>query len=123
MGSQLGAQSVLLLRTVGRKSGKSFTNPLSFFRDGENYLVVASNWGQESHPNWFLNLMQQPRTTIQVKDRTIPVQARQAEGAEYERLWKVVTSRNSQYLQYQKGLARRIPIVVLKPVAPITQSA
>ncbi len=116
LGSQLGPQSVLLLHTVGRKSGKSFTTPLSFFRDGESYLVVASNWGQEAHPNWFLNLMQQGSTTIQVKDQTIPVQARQANGEEYPRLWQLVTSRNSQYLEYQKGLTRRIPIAILTPV-------
>ncbi len=116
LGSQLGRQTVLLLHTVGRKSGKPFTTPLTFFRDGENYLVVASNWGQEAHPNWFLNLMQQERTTIQVKDKTIQVRARQAEGQEYERLWQVVTSRNPQYLQYSKGIARRIPVVVLAPL-------
>ncbi len=123
LGSQLGPQSVLLMHTVGRKSGKSFTTPLTFFRDGENYLVVASNWGQETHPNWFLNLMQQGRTTIQVKDKMIQVRARQAEGEEYQRLWKVVSSRNPQYLQYQKGLQRQIPIVILTPVAPTTRPA
>ncbi len=123
LGSQLGPQSVLLMHTVGRKSGKSFTTPLTFFRDGENYLVVASNWGQETPPTWFLNLMQQGSTTIQVKDKMIQVRARQAEGEEYQRLWKVVSSRNPQYLQYQKGLQRQIPIVVLTPVTPTTRPA
>lgn len=115
LGSQMGKQSVLLLQTTGRKSGKSYTTPLSFFRDGSNYLIVASNWGKEEHPNWFRNLVQQPRATIQVKDKTIPVQARPAGDEDYERLWNLVTRQNSQYVQYQSGLKRKIPIVVLTP--------
>ncbi|HEX7588718.1 MAG TPA: nitroreductase/quinone reductase family protein, partial [Anaerolineae bacterium] len=87
LGGQLGRQSVLLLHTVGRKSGKAFVTPLTFYRDGERYLLVATNWGREEYPDWFLNLMRQARTRIQVKDETIKVQARQAEGEEYERMW------------------------------------
>ncbi len=116
LGSQMGKQAVLLLNTTGRKSGKAYTTPLSFFRDGADYLVVASNWGKEEHPNWFLNLQQQPQATIQVKDHTIPVQARPAGDQDYERLWNLVTRQNSQYLQYQRGLKRRIPVVILTPI-------
>ena len=113
----MGKQSVLLLHTVGRKSGKSYTTPLSYYRDGENYLIVASNWGQKDPPDWFRNLVRHSRTTIQVKDTTLQVEARQAEGGEYQRLWQVVTRQNSQYLEYQKTLTRRIPIVILTPVS------
>ncbi len=116
LGSRMGKQTVLLLHTVGRKSGKPYVTPLSFYRDGANYLLVASNWGKEEHPDWFLNLMQQPRTRIQVLEQTVEVEARQAQGQEYERLWKLVTGRNSQYIQYQKGIQRRIPIAILAPV-------
>ncbi len=116
LGSRMGQQTVLLLHTVGRKSGKPYVTPLSFYRDGANYLLVASNWGKEEHPDWFLNLMQQPRTRIQVLEQTVEIEARQAQGEEYERLWKLVTGRNSQYIQYQKGIQRRIPIAILAPV-------
>jgi deazaflavin-dependent oxidoreductase (nitroreductase family) len=115
LGSQLGKQSVLLLHTVGRKSGKAYTTPLSYYRDGDRYLIVASNWGQEEHPNWFRNLMQSPRAAIQTKSGTLQVEARQAEGEEYQRLWNVVTRQNSQYLRYQQAVTRQIPIVILTP--------
>ena len=111
----MGKQSVLLLHTVGRSSGKPYITPLSFYRDGANYLVVASNWGKPSQPDWFRNLMQETRTSIQVKDQTIEVKARQTAGKEYQRLWDLITKQNAQYLQYQRGLNRRIPIVVLAP--------
>jgi len=115
LGSRMGGQSVLLLHTVGRKSGKAYTIPLNYYRDGENYVVVASNWGKGYHPGWYYNLMQQGRTEIQVKDRKMRVQASQATGDEYERLWKVVTSQNDYYLRYQKQTDRKIPMVILTP--------
>jgi len=59
--------------------------------------------------------MQQGRTTIQVKARTIGVNASQSAGAEYERLWKIVTSQNDYYIRYQKQTSRKIPLVILTP--------
>ena len=117
LANRMGKQSVLLLHAVGRKSGKSYTTPLSYYRDGGNYLIVASNWGKEYPPDWFRNLVQHSNTTIQVKDTTIQVEAHQAEGEEYQRLWKVVTRQNSQYLDYQKTMTRQIPIMILTPIA------
>jgi deazaflavin-dependent oxidoreductase (nitroreductase family) len=115
LGSRMGGQSILLLHTVGRKSGKNYTTSLSYYRDGNAYLVVASNWGKEKHPDWFYNLLQYPRATIQVQGTSIAVDAHQAQGIEYKRLWELVTHQNRQYLQYQMGLARQIPVVILTP--------
>jgi deazaflavin-dependent oxidoreductase (nitroreductase family) len=119
LGSKLGRQSILLLHTRGRKSGKSYTTSLSYYRDGKNYLLVGTNWGNENHPDWYLNLLQNPRTTIQVGATTIQVEARQAQEDEYVRLWELVTHQNKQYLQYQKGMMRRIPIVILTPTTSV----
>ena len=115
LGSRMAGQSVLLLHTVGRKSGNAFTTPLNYYQDGESYVIVASNWGKEYHPAWFYNLMQQDRTTIQVKNKEIRVIASQAAGEEYDRLWKVVTSQNDYYIRYQKQTDRKIPLILLKP--------
>ncbi len=117
LGGRLGDQTVLLLNTTGRKSGKAYNTPISYYRDGNNYLVVASNWGKESHPAWYFNLKHQPRAIIQIGAAKISVEAHDAEGDDYERLWKLVTGLNSQFVQYQKGLVRRIPIVILTPQA------
>jgi len=116
LGSQLGSQSVLLLHTMGRKTGKAYTTALSYYRDGERYLIVASNWGNEAHPAWFRNLMDSPQTDIETKQGRLTVEARQAEGEEYQRLWRLVTRQNAQYQRYQQGMSRRIPIVILTPV-------
>ena len=115
LGSRLGKQSILVLHTIGRRSGKPHATTLSYYRDGNSYLVVGSNWGKENDPGWFYNLVQQPRTTIQVRTHTIQVEARQAQGEEYQRLWQLVTQLNEQYVQYQKRMERQLPIIILTP--------
>jgi deazaflavin-dependent oxidoreductase (nitroreductase family) len=115
LGSQMAGQSVLLLHTVGRKSGKAFTIPLNYYQDGENFVIVASNWGKENHPAWFYNLIQQGRTMVQVKNREIRVNASQAKGDDYARLWQLVTRQNDYYIRYQKQTSRKIPLVILTP--------
>lgn len=117
VGSRLGKQSVLLLHTTGRRTGKQHITSLSYYRDGDNYLIVGSNWGRETHPGWFYNLMNNPQATIEVRSKTIPVEAHQAVGDEYQRLWQLVARLNPQYLRYQKGMKRRLPIVILTPSA------
>lgn len=89
--------------------------PISFYRDGENYLVVASNWGSEQPPDWLKNLLAQPHAEIQIRDKIYDVNVSLAEGAEREHFWKLVTARNPQFLEYQAGLKRQIPIVILHP--------
>jgi F420H(2)-dependent quinone reductase len=115
LGSKMAGQSVLLLHTVGRKSGEKYTTPINYYRDGSNYVLVASNWGQDHHPGWYHNLMSQQTTTIEVKGKELQVSPRRAVGEEYDRLWQDVTSKNDFYIRYQQQTTRRIPIVILMP--------
>ncbi len=119
IGCRLGTQTILLLETTGRKSGQPREVPIAYFFHDGDYLIVASNWGKEEPPDWFRNLMLSSQTTIQVQDKTVEVEAHQADGTEYGRLWQAVTRQNSQYLEYQKGMSRRIPIVILTPQSVI----
>src|SRR5438105_2456524 len=91
LGGQLGRQSILILTTTGRRSGQPRETPLSYYRDGTRYLVVASNWGRDQPPDWLLNLEKQPRGAVQVNGRRLSVEGRPAEGDEQTRLWKLVT--------------------------------
>jgi len=114
-GTQLGTQTVLLLHTFGRKSGREYVTPVAYFQTDSYYFLVGSNWGKEAQAAWYYNLKARPRTTIEVRGRTIQVKARQAEGPEYERLWKYATEHHSPYLHYKEMTQRHIPIMVLEP--------
>jgi deazaflavin-dependent oxidoreductase (nitroreductase family) len=115
LGSKLGTQTILILHTVGRKTGRARAVPIAYFDYQGKYLLVASNWGKDKQADWYVNLKQEPRAKIEVKGQTIKVTARAAQGAEYTALWKFAAEQHPQYLDYQKMTSRRIPIVVLEP--------
>jgi deazaflavin-dependent oxidoreductase (nitroreductase family) len=106
---------MLLLDHVGAKSGTRRTTPLVYLQDGERFVIVASKGGFERHPAWFHNLKANPDTTIQVGSRTIQVRARVATAAEHRRLWPRMVDIWSDYDEYQKRTARKIPLVLLEP--------
>jgi deazaflavin-dependent oxidoreductase (nitroreductase family) len=110
-----GAAPTLLLDHVGAKSGNKRTSPLSYIRDGENYVIVASKGGFPQNPAWFHNLNANPDTQIQVKHRKIPVRAHVATPEERERLWPKVVDAYKGYAVYQKRTDREIPLVILEP--------
>jgi len=116
IGGRLGTQSILILHTLGRKSGASRRTPVAYFKFEGNYLLVASNWGRTRHPDWYFNLEQRPSAEVEVDGKRIAVNARSADGDEYRQLWDYVTRRHPPYLSYQKRAARRIPIVILEPI-------
>lgn len=116
IGSKLGTQTVLLLETIGRKSGLPREIPIAYFFHEGKYLIVESNWGKDKHADWYLNLQKNPHARLRAKGRTIPVKSHDAQGDEYDRLWKFATERHTPYLHYQEMTSRRIPIVVFEPI-------
>ena len=114
LGSQLGTQSILVLHTTGRKSGETRSTPVAYFEYQGKYLLVGSNWGRPKQADWLLNLRSQPRARIDVRGKSFAVQAREAEGDEYSRLWQFVSGRHPPYVRYQRMTARKIPIVILE---------
>lgn len=117
LGSQLGTQTILLLHSRGHKSGRQYVTPIAYFYTGGFYFLVGSNWGKEQNAGWYYNLLAQPRTTVEVKGRTIPVEAYPAEGPDYEDLWAYAVQHHPPYRHYKEMTSRRIPIMILQPVA------
>ncbi len=118
-GGRLGGQqlkyTILLLETKGRKSGRSRTHALLYVRDGERYVICASNFGAPQHPAWYWNLKALPRARIQVGRRRLMVLARDAEGEERARLWQRLRASWPLYDSYQADVSRQIPVVILTP--------
>jgi len=106
----------LLLHTVGAKTGQARTTSLTYARDGDDYLVVASKGGDPKAPGWYHNLRKNPNVEINVGPRRFAVTARPVlpDDPDYSRLWQIVNKNNSnRYTEYQKKTSRPIPVVVL----------
>ncbi len=84
-------QPLLLLTHRGARSGTARTNPLAYFRDGDDYVVVASKGGAPTNPDWYHNLLANPEATIEVGTDELAVIARPADEQERERLWARIT--------------------------------
>ena len=116
VGNVIRGLPILILTTVGRRSGLIRQNALMYLPDGKDFVIVASNLGDDQHPAWWVNLKAQPTASVQIADAQYTVRAREAEGDERERLWNAIAARNSDYEQYRTWTARRIPLVILERV-------
>lgn len=107
---------VLMLTTVGAKSGQLRTVPLVGIPEGERIVIVASNFGQTHHPAWYFNLKKTPQVTVKLDGRSGDYVAREVKGKEYERLWKKAVALYAGYAAYKARTGeRQIPILVLTP--------
>ena len=113
-GSFRGAR-VLLLTTIGRRTGKRRTTPLFHIEDGPNKVVVASNGGRDKDPSWWSNLKRNPDAEIQVGTETEKVRARKASPEEKKRLWPLFTKVYPTYDDYQRKTNREISLAILEP--------
>ncbi len=106
--------TTLLLTTTGRRSGEPRTTPLIYARDGDRYVIVASQGGAPEHPGWYRNLVKTPEVELQVGAEVFAARARTAEGEERERLWRVANEVWPHYDEYATRTDRTIPVVVLE---------
>lgn len=114
-GGAMGGNEILLLNTIGRKSGKPRTTPLMFQREGNDYIVAASNAGGPKHPGWYYNLRNEPNIEIEVGGEKISVVAEQADSAERERLFNMFATKMPQFADYAKKTTREIQMFRLVP--------
>ena len=105
-----------LLTTMGRKSGLSRTTPLLFLRDGARVIVVGSQGGLPRHPDWFLNLVENPRVRIQIGGVERDYVARVAGAEERDALWPRLVAMYRDFATYQSWTTRVIPVVVCEEV-------
>lgn len=115
IGGTIQGAPIVLVYSVGRKSGKRRAHPLICDEQGESIVVVASKGGVDRHPAWYLNLMAHPETEINWRGERRRVRARKAEGEERERLWRRMVEVYRPYAHYQSRTERRIPVIVLEP--------
>ena len=122
IGGSMAGVKMLLLTTIGRKSGLERTSPLLFIEDDHPdhagaLIIVASKGGAPKHPAWYLNLTANPEVTVENRRDKRTMTASTVNDADRERLWPQLVDAWSDYANYQKKTDRQIPVVRLTPKA------
>jgi deazaflavin-dependent oxidoreductase (nitroreductase family) len=109
---------LMLVTTVGARSGEERISPVMFRRDGERYVVVASKGGAPDNPGWYNNLKTNPVARVEVGaatgTETFEVRAREAEGEERERMFADRVAIAPGFGEYQRKTSRQIPVMILE---------
>ncbi len=104
---------LLLLTTTGAKSGQRRTNPVMYLADGDRLLIFASKAGAPTNPDWYHNLLANPRVTVEVGAETYDADATVLTGEERDRFYARQSELNPQFGEYQKKTSRKIPVIAL----------
>jgi F420H(2)-dependent quinone reductase len=112
-GRQLGGRPLLVLTTIGARSGLPRTTPMMYVRDGDRLFVVASNAGAPRDPDWYRNLVAHPTVTVEVDGAMYPATATPLSGPERDATFARITQRYPFFAEHQAGVRRTIPVVEL----------
>ncbi len=114
VGGDFLGKPVLLLHTIGAKSGQERINPLVYSADGDRLVIIASFAGAPRHPDWFYNILGQRDVTLEVGTETFRARATVTEGDERQRLFNQQAAEMPFFHDYQAKTDRVIPVVVLE---------
>ena len=117
VGGMFATTPLLLLNSVGARSGHTRTNPLAYVKDGDHFVIIASKGGAPSHPDWYHNILANPDVTVEVDGEKFRAKAHAIkEGAERDRLYAKMVAKNPGFADYEKATTRKIPAVSLTRV-------
>ncbi len=116
VGRRLVDNDMLLLTTVGRKTGRSHTVPLLYLKDDERLVVIASYGGRDNYPEWYLNLRSQPEVTVELTGNKVDMIARTADAEARGNWWPKIVEAYDGYATYQSRTDRVIPVVFLEQI-------
>ena len=107
---------LLLLTTIGAKSGQQRTSPVVYTNDGERLVIIASYAGRPTNPAWFNNLVANPEVTVEVPGETFAARAVVASGEYRDRLYAAQAKLMPAFEEYQAKTTRQIPVVTLERI-------
>ena len=114
IGTKVNGFDILMLTTRGRTSGEPRRVALQSLEHRDGWAVIASFAGEDRHPNWWLNLLAEPKAEVQIGRRRTAVRAREATGEERAELWARFVEVDDAYAEYEERTTRVIPVVVLE---------
>ncbi|MBK9710317.1 MAG: nitroreductase family deazaflavin-dependent oxidoreductase [Kouleothrix sp.] len=117
VGGYFAGANMLLLHTVGAKSGQARTNPMVYVNDGDRLVVIASKGGADSNPDWYYNLLANPTVTVELGTEQFQARATAVtEEPERSRLYAKMVEHRAGFAEYEQKTSRKIPVVVLERV-------
>lgn len=116
VGGPFEGAPLLLLHTTGARSGQERVNPMMYQKLGDSYAVFASKAGAPVSPDWYHNLVANPRVRAEIGTQTVDLRARVADAAEREPIWTAWKQANPGFAEYERKTSRQIPVVFLEPV-------
>jgi deazaflavin-dependent oxidoreductase (nitroreductase family) len=122
VGGYFDGAPLLLLHTVGARSGQPRINPMMYLADGDRYLVFATKAGADSHPDWYWNLKANPDVVIEVGDEVLTVRAAELTGADRDEKYRTQAERFPAFAGYEQKTTRTIPVIVLTRRAGVAES-
>jgi deazaflavin-dependent oxidoreductase (nitroreductase family) len=115
------ATLALVLKTIGRKSGKVYLNPLIYAAWADEYVIVGSRGGDDVHPDWYRNLKNMKTVDVQVRDKVFRTSWREPAGEERELIWDYLIRYYPNFEAYQAATERVLPVVILTPQARLNE--
>jgi deazaflavin-dependent oxidoreductase (nitroreductase family) len=116
VGGQFANMPLLLLTTIGAKTGRALTKPLAYTKDGDRIVLIASYAGGPKNPAWFNNLVANPVVTVELGSERFQARATVVTGEERQRLYDNQARQMPVFVDYQKKTTRQIPVVVLERI-------
>jgi deazaflavin-dependent oxidoreductase (nitroreductase family) len=117
VGGQFEGAPLLLLHTVGAKSGQPRVNPMMYQEVPGGYAVFASKGGAPTNPDWYHNLLAHPQVAAEIGHGTVDLKARVASGEERDRIWAAQKAAYPGFADYEQKTSRQIPVVILEPAS------
>lgn len=113
VGGNFAGRTLLLLHTIGAKSGQERINPVAYTKDGDRIVIIASKGGAPTHPDWYYNIVANPQLTVEVGTEKFNVNAAVAEEPERSRLYEKMVEVMPGFAEYKAKTSREIPVIVL----------
>lgn len=116
VGGLFTGKTLLLLHTVGAKSGQERVNPVAYVPDGDRLVIVASKGGAPTNPDWYYNLLAHPVVTVEVGTEQFRVRAAIVSEPERTRLYRQMVEMMPIFAEYQRKTTRVIPVIAFTPL-------
>lgn len=116
VGGPFAGRSLLLLHTIGAKSGQQRINPVAYVTDGDRLVIIASKGGAPTNPDWYHNILAHPLVTVEVGTEQFQVMASISAEPERTHLYNRMVEVMPGFADYQQKTTRVIPVIILTRV-------